>query len=498
MNKFKDGKLLAKHEVITIDQLVGVKDSTPVFITERNPKPFKDKWGVKGGKELPERIIIQSVGHNKTPLGEYYNIVYYYKANGYKYYQTTTLLPGYKLCKFTGTTKEYLNLKLGESMMDNLEFHLNRGNAWNLGSDPEVFVVNGKGELMPAFTFLKGKKDPDVARTDIDVYHYRDYNASTGSSKKLGKPCYWDGFQAEFETQPYGCLAAHVDHVQAGLDKVLKEARKVDPKAKLSIQTVFDIPAELLQTSKHEHVTLGCMPSLNAYGIKGKEVPDGRKMDTRSAGGHIHFEINDKSNIVPMVKALDAVIGVPCVALFASYDNPERRKYYGLAGEYRLPPHGMEYRVLSNAWLLHPFIMNIVFDLSRVGLSMHSYMKAWKGSEAEIVEIINTCDVAKAQKMMRRNKNILYKLYKAAYPNITEAQQNKLFDIFTNGMESVISNPDDIEKNWCLGTQWTDTGNSIYSVEATGQTQRWAPHNETGDKNFAKGIVTITNGKKIA
>lgn len=489
MNRFnKEGTLLAKHEVVTIDSLIGITIPTSVFIINRIPEPFKDKWGTKGGKKLPERMIITGVGKNETKTGTYYNIIYYTKDNNYKYYQTTAVLPGYKLAKLTGSTNNYLTKKLDESMLDNLDIALTRGCS-TLGCDPEVFVVNGKNELMPAFTFLKAKGDKDVAKTLV--------------APNYGKAVYWDGFQAEFETQQNGCLAIHTDSIWHGLDTVLKEARKVDPKARLSSQTVFDIPPELLQTAAKEHVALGCMPSFNAYNMSGEKVPDGRKMDTRSAGGHIHFDLNytqikkDQASIIPIVKALDAVIGMPCVSLFASYDNPERRRYYGLAGEYRMPPHGLEYRVLSNAWLLHPFIMNVIFDLSRIALSMPQFMKHWKGTEQEIIEIINTCDVNKSKTMMRKNKRILYKIYKAAYPTITEPEQDKLFQIFMEGMESVIEYPDDIEKNWCLGKEWIS---KYYPPpdKAVHQTVQWAGHGEAGDKNFTKGIAKIVEGKKIA
>jgi len=46
-------------------------------------------------------------------------------------------------------------------------------------------------------------------------------------------------------------------------------------------------------------------------------------------------------------------------------DEPVRREYYGLAGEYRLPPHGLEYRSLSCAWIFHPKAAATILDLAR-------------------------------------------------------------------------------------------------------------------------------------
>src|ERR1035437_3322527 len=469
MKHFKDSKLLAKHEVVTIDSLLGLINPTPVYILNQDPSGFKDKWGMKGGKHLPKRMIIIGVGYNKTTTGEFYNITYHFNEDGFKFYHTSCLLPGTILAKLTGTSARYLSLKHSEAAITNLHLNLNRLTS-RIGSDPEIFVVNGKDELVPAFEFLPSKASKEALTLNE------------------GKPVYWDGFQAEFETKPNDCLAFHVDSVQLGLDAVLREARKKDPKAKLSVQTVFDIPPEMLQTAKKEHVELGCMPSFNAYGLKSEPVPDCRKLDVRSAGGHIHFDLSylpeAKAKIPELVKALDAVLGVSCVAMFANFDNPIRRKYYGQAGEYRTPAHGLEYRTLSNAWLVHPFIMNIVFDIARVTLSLgfNGHMKHWKGTEAEIIEIINTCNVDKAKHMMLKNKSILYSIYQAAYGTMTDPQLDKLFSVFYNGMETVIETPNDIEKNWCLGKDWYVNADGIGDRLTGGrQTERWTNHGETKD-----------------
>jgi hypothetical protein len=489
MKRFnKEGKLLAKHEMIKIESLMGKNEQTPAFLINRTPDPIKDKFGVKGGKKLPERIIITGVGYNKTTNNAqvYYNITYYSKENGYKYYGTTSVLPNFEVAKLTGTSKRYLLLKYSKCQLNSLSINLCRITSM-IGSDPEIFVVDDKDELIPAFDFLKAKTDKN-----------RDKVGTCG--------VYWDGFQAEFETKPECCLAFHTDSIQAMLTKTLEAARRYNKKAKLSLKTVMDIPQKLLQESATEHVSLGCMPSKNVYAdTKALVVPDARKLETRSTGGHIHFDLRTSNTgkadfidkIPQMVKALDAVLGVSCVAMFNNYDNPERRKYYGRAGEYRTPIHGLEYRTLSNAWLAHPFIMNVVFDIARVTLSLgyYDYMKLWIGTEEEIVNIINNCDVDKAKVMMRRNKSILLSIYKTAYGNITDAQQQKLFDVFYNGMENYIANPEDIEKNWCIQIDKTQLENTANNAL---QNAQWVRHGEAAGKNFNKGIKIIELGIKIA
>jgi hypothetical protein len=325
-----------------------------------------------------------------------------------------------------------------------------------LGSDPEMFVEDENGQVIPAFNFLGAKGSGKNLTSNCSHGPY-------GS-----KPMYWDGFQAEFETQPSDCLAWQTDSVQAGLKGLLQAARKHNPKAKISNKTVVQIPQQMLEESKTEHVQFGCMPSKNVYGMKGSGA-DGRSINFRPSGGHIHFGINSaaysgtkytEEQMIPMVKALDAIIGVACVSLFAKFDNPKRRELYGLAGEYRTPAHGLEYRVLSNAWLIHPMIMNLVFDIARICLSVahKDKLKYWKATEEETIKCINTCDVELSRTILKRNKDFFMQVVKAAYGY--RDQDNKLiFDIFLNGMECVVKDTEDVASNWDLDKEWMTHSN---------------------------------------
>jgi len=316
----------------------------------------------------------------------------------------------------------------------------NLGRYFRVGSDPEIFVEDEKGQVIPAYNFLGSKKEPN-----------RTANVNYGNL-----PLYWDGPQAEFETSAQDCLAWQVDSVQAGLKALHQLAKKHNPKAKLSIKTVMDISMEELQNAKEEHITFGCMPSFNAYDMSGRQVA-ARELPFRSAGGHIHFGVGkkDKDSILRMVKALDAILGVACVSLFAKYDDPRRRQFYGLAGEYRLPKHGLEYRTLSNAWLFHPVIMNMVFDLGRKALVFgeKGMLKYWKGSEQETIECINSCNVKKAREILERNQAIFYMLFESAYGK-GDLRAKVAVKTFMNGMESLIKDPTDFVTNWTLEGEW--------------------------------------------
>jgi hypothetical protein len=241
------------------------------------------------------------------------------------------------------------------------------------------------------------------------------------------------------------------------------------------------LPEQTLE-AKEEHIQFGCMPSFNAYGMKGLSIP-GREVPFRPAGGHIHFGVGklSEARAIEMVKGLDAILGVVCVSLFASFDDPRRRSLYGLAGEYRLPPHGLEYRVLSNAWLFHPLIMNLVFDLSRKALVFgdKGFLKFWKTSQEETIKVINSCDVKGARKIMELNKPVLRRVIASSYIGISEKELEVIYNIFYKGMESVVKDPTDIVGNWNLnGT--------------------WVAHSDGKDKNWLHGKDTLMAKKKVA
>lgn len=260
-----------------------------------------------------------------------------------------------------------------------------------LGADPEIFLENGDGTLLPAFTFLPSKYEP--LRTPEE-----------------GQGYYWDGFQAEYNIVPSADLTECLKSIRYGLKALLKAAQERDPAARLSLKTVVETPLDMLATlneTSPEYVEFGCMPSFNAWGVSGMSL-DGVNCPHRFAGGHIHFGISKydaaMEKIPEIVKALDAVLGVVCVSLAENFDNPIRRKYYGLVGEHRLPPHGLEYRALSDFWLFNPKLASMVLDLSRrVLVAVVNGKNKWVASQEEVIECVLRSDVKMAREIIKRN-----------------------------------------------------------------------------------------------
>ena len=311
-----------------------------------------------------------------------------------------------------------------------------------IGTDPEIFALGNDDKLLPAFTFLPDKK-----------HAVRGESSNGALTPNPGCPVYWDGFQAEFETNSTHCMGWLSDSIRSGLKKVWDEARQKDPKAKLSRLSVVGVDEKALGEATDEQVQLGCAPSLNTYGLDGRKE-NGRDLKYRFAGGHMHFGLVLHPEVTEsIVKALDAILGVACVSLFAGIDNELRRLYYGLPGEYRLPKHGLEYRTLSNAWLIHPILANLVFDLGRKAVCIGYWRLLndfWDAEEAETVNIILSCDVKGARAVLRRNLAAFTGLLSACYYQ----KADTAVQCFLNGADTFIKDMDDIVGNWQLNGTW--------------------------------------------
>lgn len=374
----------------------------------------------------------------------------------------------------SGRRAEELNAEWATAVDTRLS-EMTRRIACSIGTDPEIFVADSKGRLLPAFDFLPGKDSP-AKWASPDNYFKGTY--------------YWDGFQAEFTTPGnLTCLAQMTDCIHHALRAIHTTADKKYHGARLLLDSVVQVSDKVLHDAKPEHVAFGCAPSKNVYGLKGNSK-EGREVGYRFSGGHIHLGLTDYAGALKtpedkerVVRVLDSILGVAAVSLFAGFDNPVRRQYYGQPGEYRLPPHGLEYRVLSNAWLTHPLITHMVFDLCRaaIGLLEEGFAGHWKAEETEVVETIMNHEVDRARAILKRNEKVFRAVLKSiggAYfqePNLDVAMR-----IWTTGMESAIEDPKNIEKNWALKVG-----------------SNWVNHSEGANSYFARAVGTLSKGKKV-
>ena len=218
-------------------------------------------------------------------------------------------------------------------------------------------------------------------------------------------------------------------------------------------QDIVRVDDDLFDTLPIEYVQLGCDPSLNIYGEIGNIPGDPRTLPYRFAGGHIHFGHNwllaaaDRAGCAAAVVAdLDKVLGTWSVGVAGPYESlKKRRTYYGLAGEFRIPPHGVEYRSLSNFWLASPGMFSLTFAVAaRVFLAhMVGVTKFWLNDFMVTQNTINTYDVETARKTIRANEKQFLAI---CGENIGKVALKACYE----GMESIVAKPLAIAENWGL------------------------------------------------
>jgi len=321
------------------------------------------------------------------------------------------------------------------------------------GSDPEIFSRSKDGKILPAFEFLPAKDKPIKIPILKDGYDYGPY-------------IYNDGFQAELRAAPHGCIAYVVDSIRHGLKGIWKKSNG----ASLVLDNAPMIPIDTLRKTPEQYVILGCDPSLNAYNQGGKACGDPRKLRYRFNGVHLHASgwgavlptpEAQQARFVPYVKAFDAILGVFFVAAGAHLESKKRREYYGLAGEYRLPPHGLEYRVLSSPALSHPGIANLAFEIARGVLTLVdcNSQALWQADEQEVVGTINENNQKAARALITRNKDLFnYITNFGRFAKHNKGFGHKAYSLAMNGIESFVKDPTDFVKNWKFNEYWTGHG----------------------------------------
>jgi hypothetical protein len=317
---------------------------------------------------------------------------------------------------------------------------MGRGQQHHFGNDPEIFVLDGKGQVLPAFSFLPSKHEA----------------VATG-----GQKIFWDGFQAEFTTRSTTCFGWGGDYVQAGLKAIHNAARKVCKDAKITWKPVVDIPKDMLANSHPDCVALGCDPSQNAYFEGPNEALaqlDAHTLSYRFAGYHVHMGIGKVTDITykKIIRRCDAIAGVISVCLFRGMEDQRRRKYYGLAGEYRTPPHGLEWRTLSSCVLCSPYTFHLMSDLTRLSMMISRWKMGWvwKADEKEVRRAIDELDVDLAWKILTDNKDALRVILNTLYPfcKDTKTGYDKVMVLLEKGALNTLDT--DIESSWRLNAEW--------------------------------------------
>lgn len=227
---------------------------------------------------------------------------------------------------------------------------------------------------------------------------------------------FFDGVQAEMNVNSASCREYLQDNIFYNLKAIQKHINKKGKKYQLWCTSTTRVTQKDLMNADPECRVFGCAPSKNAYGSK-KIKLDGSKHLYRYAGGHIHLGYKPKTtkDAEELVKVLDRILGITSILLDNDGAAIRRRKYYGMAGEYRTPAHGIEYRTLSNFWIRAPELTSLMMGLARVAYTIHiegynkHILKAV--SDKDTKDIIDNSKVIKARTAFNKLKPFLTKVH---------------------------------------------------------------------------------------
>lgn len=219
-----------------------------------------------------------------------------------------------------------------------------------LGCDPEIMLVNSRGELKSAIGVIDGSKDEPLKVNRGMILH--------------------DNVNAEFGTDASDTPAGLVDNIEV----VLGELNKAIASHGLLMSTrcAADWPAAELDNDDARR--FGCDPDFNGWTVQINEIAsDAADKPFRTAGGHIHIgneviaeNFTAKLNAVRM---LDATLGTLSILIDNTAEAASRRKLYGKAGCHRPKDYGVEYRTLSNFWIYDRYISEAILNIAQESIA---------------------------------------------------------------------------------------------------------------------------------
>lgn len=220
-----------------------------------------------------------------------------------------------------------------------------------IGADPELFLMEND-KFVSGHGVIPGTKDEPFP--------------VEGGAVQV------DGMALEFNINP----AVNVDQFIGNINTVLAELRAMVPdQFDLSIAATADFDRRHMAEQPPEARVLGCDPDYDAY--TGRQNPEPAAHSTmRAAGGHIH--LGWTNDVDPMSGAhfqscrdlaiqMDHFLGLHAVINDA---DTKRQQMYGKPGAFRPKPYGMEYRTLSNYWLLNPEFTQNIYSNAKRGFSL--------------------------------------------------------------------------------------------------------------------------------
>lgn len=249
-----------------------------------------------------------------------------------------------------------------------------------VGSDPEVFFADKKGNPVSAEGLLGGTKN----------------NPKQMEGLPEGYLIQEDNVACEFNIPP----CHNADEFNRAIFRGLRYCEKIARSNKLAVKCVPALRFDKKQLDTPHAMQFGCNPDLDVWNLIENEAPN-PYTDLRTAAGHVHISwLNPKDEDRILIgRACDLFLGVPSILVT---EPSERRNLYGKAGACRFKKYGLEYRTLDNFWVPQMPYRRQVFNMILSMMDeLHRNRALWAESlediGGEIIKCINSHDKVAAR-----------------------------------------------------------------------------------------------------
>ena len=228
---------------------------------------------------------------------------------------------------------------------------------FKIGADPELFLRRTTEKGYKKFVSAETEEGPIIPGTKANPF------------KVPGGAIQVDGVAAEFNVNPADNYEEFFDNTKKVLTKLRETVKKHDKSLSLVATPTATFTAAYFNKLPKHTLMLGCEPDFNAYSGKANDPPKTDK-PFRTASGHVHIGWTNNANPTAEGHMMDCILVVKELDRYLHYasldwdkDN-KRRQLYGKIGAFRPKPYGLEYRVLSNAWLRSVDTIRTVYDIT--------------------------------------------------------------------------------------------------------------------------------------
>lgn len=253
-----------------------------------------------------------------------------------------------------------------------------------IGADPELFIIDtaNNNKVMSSVGMIPGKKG--------EPFVEKDWMQGFGLET--------DNILAEFNIPPCSSRLEFLSHIEFMKDYIRQFVKKVNPS--YDIQCVASRIVDSDQLTTPESMEFGCDADYNVYTEEMNRKPVCDDKNLRSAGFHVHvgYDGFNVETSCHLVKMLDLYLGVPSILVD---QDTKRRSLYGKAGNFRLQPWGVEYRVLSSFMMSNCDLISSVFNNTMSAIYTYNDFGLLDIDHVLIQKVINTNDKEKAKQIIK-------------------------------------------------------------------------------------------------